>query len=107
MKLSSIGVLLGTFTVGTEPHNLPADTSGNMWVGMFGTVATPGNEIWKLDINGNVLAKFTVENNPGGIAIDDQGNGWVANYYSNTVTLWKLAVYPANGYHVVTGAVWP
>ena len=74
-------ILLGTYTVGTNPVGVAIDSSGNVWVTNYGSA-----NVSKLSSAGALLGTYTVGTNPYGIAIDSSGNVWVTNYGSANVS---------------------
>ncbi len=104
-KLSSRGTVLGTFMTRSSPRGAGVNTSGDVWIGDFGTISSPGNTLPALSPAGMLLNTHIVGNNPTGVAIDSAGNVWVANYGSDTITVLKGASTP--GFRAYTGPVWP
>ena len=74
-------ILLGTYTVGTNPEGVAIYSSGNVWVANYGSAS-----VSKLSSAGALLGTYTVGTNPYGIAIDSSGNVWVANSGSANVS---------------------
>ena len=77
-KLSSSGVLIGTYPVGgSNPIGIAIDASGNPWITNIysGTVT-------KMSPSGSILGTY-----PAGITIDSSGNVWISNAWgSNYIT---------------------
>ncbi len=81
-KLSTLGTVLGTFTLGlnSSPVGIAIDISGNVWV------TNPFlNTVTELSSSGALIGTYAVGNFPYGIAIDSAGNVWVTNAGSSAV----------------------
>jgi DNA-binding beta-propeller fold protein YncE len=78
MKITSAGALVGTFGTGgaTDDRGVvvtPADN--DVWV-----ANSAGNNVSRLDNNGNLLQVIPVGVGPMGVAVDAAGKVWVTNY---------------------------
>jgi hypothetical protein len=76
------GSVLGIYpTGGSNPSRTAVNVeTGDVWV-----ANRAGNNITKLDIDGNVMKTCAVGSGPRGVAIEELGDVWVANYSSRNM----------------------
>ena len=95
--MSNAGTLLGTFTVGTEPHGIKIDRANtqNIWAENIAGCGpgvptscpnTTSGTVTALASNGRLIGTFcTGGTAPQHAQFDESGNVWVTNQGSNTV----------------------